>query len=133
MTNNLSGYTRREPFDRSRDYYVTRPFKVGGRMLTPDPERKSVDKSLFTTRLLRQMYEQRSLMIKPQEDDPVAVAAAAVPMRPVFANLPEEALADWLRQNGVTPRVGISKARLVARCDKLWSELHPEEDAEKAA
>ena len=120
MAINLSHVTRREPFDRSRDFYVTREFKVGGKKMTIDPDRRAIDKSLFTTRLLRQMYEQRFLMMKePEEQTP------AVPVRPVFANLPEEALADWLKQNKIVPRMG-NKQRLVDRCNRLWSELHPE-------
>lgn len=48
----------RPQFDPGADFYVTRPFKAGGKVYAVD---ELFDKSLVEARRLRQMYDQRML------------------------------------------------------------------------
>lgn len=48
----------REDFDRDRSFVVSRPFVFGGQSYIPG---QTIDKSLFTVRRLRQLYDMRSL------------------------------------------------------------------------
>ena len=48
----------REDFDRERNFVATRPFVFGGQSYLPG---QLIDKTLFTVRRLRQLYDMRNL------------------------------------------------------------------------
>lgn len=64
----------REDFDRDRSFVVLRAFDLGGQRYVPG---QSVDKSLFTVRRLRQMYDMRWL---GYPTDPAAVSLPPPPV-----------------------------------------------------
>lgn len=62
----MAKFTRhyREPFDRDRNFVMSRPLPVAGQSFGPgDP----FDKTLVNTRRLRQMYEQRLIQFAVEE------------------------------------------------------------------
>lgn len=72
----MTGYVSRrpEPFDRARDFTVVRPFTLDGRALAPG---EAFDKSLLTTRRLRQLFDQRRLAMAPKLTASTSGASAA--------------------------------------------------------
>jgi len=49
----------REEFDRGREFYVLRPFKYAGEEFAPGPY--PINKTLFSVRRLRQLFDMRNL------------------------------------------------------------------------
>ena len=94
----------REDFDRERNFITKRDFMFGGRAYVPG---QSVDKSQFTVRRLRQLFDQRYIEFGPdtivetpavvepvpvvvprRKLSPQTVKRPAVPRRKVFDGLP---------------------------------------------
>lgn len=117
-------FPRREEFDRSRDFIVTRPLRIDGKDLDSG---QPFDKTLTTTRRLRQLYDGRKIHMAPAER--TAKPKKSDLVMPDFSNLPEPALRDWLEAHGVTPRVGHDQKKLAARARKLWEEKFADKKA----
>jgi hypothetical protein len=58
----IIGARMRAPFDRGNDFFAVRSFKLNGCEIAPG---SLFDKTLVTTRRLRQMYDARMLTQKP--------------------------------------------------------------------
>jgi hypothetical protein len=58
----MTRFDRLAQFNRDRDFIVCRAIKAQGRVFGP---KEPFDKTLVTTRRLRQLYEQRFLMFAP--------------------------------------------------------------------
>lgn len=105
----------REKFDPARDFIVNRSLKCGGR----DFVRGSLfDKTIVSTRRLRQLYDRRDVNMLAAAEKPRTVTP------PKFSFLPVEAVADWLRQHGIVPRFGATKESLVDRAEREWASRH---------
>lgn len=73
---------RREVFDRDRNFVTTRPLPVSGRSFGPN---EPFDKTLVTTRRLRQLYDQRAIAYPVEEtvvSEPVVVKKRIERYRP---------------------------------------------------
>jgi len=111
---------RFEQFDRDRNFLVTRSVVVSGKKFGPgDP----FDKTLVTTRRLRQLYDHRFLKMGPAERNLEPQG------RPNFAVLPEAAIREWLSAHKVlAPPFTTAKAlaRLaVSEWEKRFGDPEP--------
>ena len=106
---------KREEFDAGRDFVVTErsDLTISGTKFLP---RQPFDKTLVSTRRLRQLFEQRRLEMLPGP----GAETPLTPSRPDFAVLPEEAIKDWLKVHGVVPRFGWERDRLVEAATSEW-------------
>jgi hypothetical protein len=71
----------REDFDRERNFVAKRQFVFGGKAFAPG---QLIDKTAFTVRRLRQLYDQRFIEFGPDtivEVDAAPTAPAVVPRR----------------------------------------------------
>ena len=113
-------YPRFEQFDRDRNFLVTRSVVVSGKKFGPGDQ---FDKTLVTTRRLRQLYEHRFLKMGPAERNLEPQG------RPNFAVLPEAAIREWLSAHKVlAPPFTTAKAlaRLaVSEWDKRFGDPEP--------
>lgn len=116
----LSRPLRLDKFDESRTFIVRKNVRVSGHDFVPGEQ---FDKALVTVRRLRQMYEQRIVIMADEE----LVKTLARRRRPVFSNLPIEALRDWLRQHGVIARHNQNHAALVQRAEREYDKRQQSE------
>jgi hypothetical protein len=112
-------FPRQEQFDRDRSFTVRQPVTVSGRFFSPG---EPFDKTLVTTRRLRQMFEQRRLIMSGESE--VAEVVVQSP-RPDFSSLPAEAILSWLEARDIVPRIGTPHERLVERANEEWDRRHP--------
>lgn len=111
-----------EEFDRDRGFAARVPIRVSGRQFQPGDQ---FDKSLVTTRRLRQLFDNRNLvMLSHEEVEPPA------PSRPDFNSLPNEALMSWLSARGAIMRPNTPRERLILRANAVWSRMHGPLDAD---
>jgi hypothetical protein len=103
---------RKEQFDPDREFVATAFRKVGGRDLRPG---QPFNKTLVSTRRLRQMYDSGYIKMAPPTADP-----EVVPGRPNFHALPEGAIRDWLRSHGVAVRHGTPADKVAERASQEW-------------
>lgn len=114
---------RLETFDRERSFVVNRvPFRFAGRDMKLG---EAIDKSQTDTRRLRLLWEQRVVKMCDVDTTPLR------PRRPLFSNLPIEALRDWLRAHGIIPRINTAPERLVERANEMWTSLHGDDNAQR--
>lgn len=93
----------REPFDPSRAFVIVRPVRVGGKTYGA---KQPFDKTLVTTRKLRQLYDGRYLAMAPSSSPAFPPASP-----PSVYNYSESELVDWLTARGVVPRQRDKKDR----------------------
>jgi len=92
MTNFTEYYRplRPEPFDRNRTFIVRRKLTVQGKEF---PCGSQLDTEYFTTRRLKQLYEQRFVtMADVEADGPLPDA------KPVFEQMPTQFVRAWLEE-----------------------------------
>ena len=63
----MTRFERQPEFSRDRDFLVARAIKAQGRSFNPD---EPFDKTLVTTRRLRQLFEQRFIKFAPVQKVP---------------------------------------------------------------
>lgn len=115
MTNNTETYRhlRRREFDRNAVFLAgERLPPVGGKKYRPG---EKIDTSLFTTRRLRQLYDQRFLTMQ----DPEEVEEESN-KRPLFEQMPTPAVIAWLRTRRKVPRAGSLRENVVKMADAVW-------------
>ena len=105
---------RREEFNRAREFIAARVFTMSGVDHQPgDP----IDKTLATTRTLRQLYDLRRIDMLPPE------AVSKEPPKPKIPNFDEwdeEQLTDWLTAHSRIPKFGTPKDQLVFKAIDVW-------------
>lgn len=107
-----TAFPKLKPFDRDQDFIVKRSIKCSGKSYNPGDK---LDKTRLTTRRLRQLYEQRIVvMVEPEDKD--------LDDKPVFHAMSYESLWAWLELRGVVPRYGSSGDKLVSMAERVWAE-----------
>jgi hypothetical protein len=117
---------RFEQFDRDRNFIVTRAVIVSGKKFGPgDP----FDKTLVTTRRLRQLYEHRVLKMGPAELNLEPTGC------PNFAVLPEAAIREWLTSHHVMIQPFTNERALAKLAAAEWLKRFgaPEPKSKKAS
>lgn len=101
-------HLRRDPFDRERSFIVSKSLTIFGDKLVPG---QVFDKTLVTTRRLRQLYDSRFLAIAPDVKSP----------EPVFDpdKMSDEQLKLFLEDHGVVPRYNAKRTWLVDKVRRL--------------
>ncbi len=107
----------REDFDEKREFVCMKAFNLGGvRYTTNTP----FPKGTTHVRRLRQLYDHRYLNMLP-----IGVEAFEEnydPKMPDFNALPTEAIEAFLQSNGIVPRFGQERKKLIQRAKKVWHE-----------
>lgn len=99
-----------EEFNRNRSFYVFKPITVMGKKFRAGD---LFEKTLVTTRRLRQLYELRYLKMGPSVKE-------EQPERPDFSTWPEEAVKEWLSANGKGWLEHETLDKLVKRAAAEW-------------
>ena len=108
---------RRETFDRDRSFIAAKTFQLSGKSLTAGAP---IAKANLTTRLLRQLYDNRSIvMTDAAQEEP---ALLTIPEKPNFEALSLEGLRAWLKTQGAIPRPRTTKSQLLDLCNVKWQE-----------
>lgn len=105
----MANHLRREPFDRDREFTVTKGFTLHGRDFGPgDP----FNKYLVTTRRLRQMFDSRLIKMN---------GVAVVVTLPKFDpdKMSDTQLTLYLEDHGVVPRFGAGRDWLLKKVREL--------------
>ena len=95
---------RRDAFDRDREFVVGKSLTLRGRPFGPGD---AFDKTLVSTRRLRQLYDSRYLKMS---DAQTATISAVDPDA-----MSDNQLILYLEDNGVVPRFGASRTWLVRK------------------
>lgn len=96
-----------KPFDRDDEFIVKRQLKVQGKIFQIGDR---LDKSLLTTRRLRQLYELRNLEAAPPDPN----------QKPDFLKMPTDDIRAWLKKRDVVVRYGAKRAAIIAQAEKCW-------------
>lgn len=100
-----------KPFDRNADFLVKRELKIQGRIFrVGDP----LDKTLLTTRRLRQLYELRNLVVAPPDPN----------KKPDFLKMSTNDVKAWLKERNIVPRYGAKRATVIAQAQKVWEQAY---------
>ena len=101
------------PFERNSNFIVRRKFRLLGKLYN---DGDMVPKELFTTRRLRQLYEQRMIQAVPldygQEDQ----------TKPDFKQMPTASLKIFLKENKCTPRTSWMRDKLIEKAEQIWEK-----------
>ncbi len=100
-----TAFPRLTRFNRECEFKVKRKIKLNG---VEFKEGSIVDKTLLTTRRLRQLHDQRYL-----EQLPIPLTGPEVPTELNFVQLPTAAIIDWLAQRGKQPRPNSDRAKII--------------------
>lgn len=115
----MTGFTdtyrplRPEPFDRNNKFVVRREMLINGKKFKFGDE---LDKDLLTTRRLRQLYEQRFVVMEECDDD------EEENVKPVFEKLPTQSVLDWLKTHKVRPRAGSKRDKVINLANTVWDK-----------
>ena len=148
-----------QKFDRGYTFYANRVISVQGRRFSRGD---LFDKTLVTTRRLRQMWEQRFIYIgeEPLEQVLEPIVEEASPKvvevkeqeqeehqdegepstpdtepkveKPDFKSLSTEVLRDWLKERGIIMRPKDKHGQLVARAERWWNAEQLPSSTDKA-
>ncbi len=100
---------RREPFDPAREFAVNKRIKFNGNSLGHGD---SFDKSAVTTRTLRQLYDNRTLVMTTTVADAPSID---------LNKMSEKQLWLLLEDNGIVPRFGAGRKWLLKRAEQFMS------------
>jgi len=119
----MSRYTafpRPLPFNRDCEFTVRRGIRLNGQEFK---DGDVIDKTLLTTRRLRQLFEQRFIV----QGDSVP-NTLVVPHSIDFKQLPTAAIVSWLAQRQKTPRPGSDRAKTIALAEIVQRKEKEAED-----
>lgn len=108
-----TAFQRLAPFERNSNFVVRRKFRLLGKEYSDGDK---VPKELFTTRRLRQLYEQRMISAVPldQDDD--------VTTKPDFKQMPSTAIKAFLKAHKCTPRASWMRDKLITKAEDIWEK-----------
>lgn len=116
-----TSFPRLQRFNRDCDFTVNRKLRLNGVDLDPGAP---VDKTLLTTRRLRQLYDQRYIAQGPNP-----LLGPSVPAEIDFAQLPTAAIVEWLAHRRKHPRPNSDRAGII----NLARVVRDKEKAKEAA
>ena len=108
-----TAFSRLRPFDRDLEFVVCKGMKLDGKVLAVGAV---VDKSVLSTRRLRQLYETRK--VAPVSIDEMQVNGVAKP--PVFEKMKTESVRSFLNTRNVVIRAGWKREQLIKKAYQLW-------------
>lgn len=108
-------FPKLQPFNRDAKFIVRRAIKVSGVQFD---DGDVLDKSLLTTRRLRQLHEQRFIFM-----DETTVADGE---KPNFLTMPTGKVKEWIIARGVQPRFNAKRDALIKQAERLWTRLYGE-------
>lgn len=123
MAARYTSFPRLQRFNRECEFTVKRPISLGG---VPFKAGDVLDKTLVTTRRLRQLHDQRYVV-----QGPVPVVGPGLPQEIDFAQLPTAAIIDWLRQRKRSPRPDSDRAGIINLARVVQEKEKAKAEAEK--
>lgn len=102
------------PFERNSNFKVRRRFRLLGKWYN---DNDLVPKELFTTRRLRQLYEQRMIEAVPLDYGDETT-------KPDFKQMTTANLKAFLKENKCTPRNSWMRDRLIEKAEQIWEREH---------
>lgn len=119
MAPRAAGRYIREEFDRMNEFVAVKSFTCNGVPIQPGDR---FDKTMVSTRLLRQLYDGRYLTQVASHQIPVG--DGTTPRMPDFSSLTKEGLIAWLESNGVYVHPLAESPRLISQCQRRWQALY---------
>lgn len=116
-----TAFPRMQPFNRECDFTVKRQITLAGIVLKFGD---TVDKTLLTTRRLRQLYEQR-FIVQGELSSKVLIAPHSID----FKQLPTAAIISWLAQRQKTPRPNSDRAKIISLAEVVQRKEKEADDA----
>jgi len=116
-----TAFPRMQPFNRECEFTVKRQITLAGTVLKFGD---TVDKTLLTTRRLRQLYEQR-FIVQGDLDRPALIAPHSID----FKQLPTAAIVSWLAARHKIPRPGSDRAKIISLAETIQAK---EKEADNA-
>jgi len=115
MTIKVSRF-HRATFSREREFVIIRSIVLDGQILSSG----RIDKTQFTTRRLRQLWDQRYIAMAPVHDGvKVTSASARSGTLPSFDQMSATMLRTWLKEKGVNVRATLAREKLISRAKEV--------------
>lgn len=117
----FTAFPRPLPFNRDCVFTIKRAVTLSGKKYG---DGDVLDKTLLTTRRLRQLYEQR-FIVQGDPDNKMVIAPHSID----FKQLPTTAIISWLAQRQKTPRPGSDRAKIINLAEIVQRKEKEADDA----